>query len=79
MYRWYNLLAQSRMLAKLNEVLQVDLDTDERTYMNHVVQWEQRIHEFDTVARETMPDIVKRAIVAARSTHLFVNAQILTK
>ena len=40
MYRRYNPLTQGRMLAKLNEVLQVDLVTDESTYMDHVVQWE---------------------------------------
>ena len=46
--RRYNPLTQVRTLAKLNEVLQVDLGTDERTYMDNVFQWEQRIHEFET-------------------------------
>ena len=41
-YRRYNPLTQERMLAKLNEVLQVDLGTDETTYMDNVVQWDQR-------------------------------------
>ena len=68
------------MLAKLNEVLQVDLGTDERTYMDNVVQWEQWIHEFETMSREMLSDIVKRAIVTEKSpsairTHLLVNAQ----
>ena len=49
-----------------------------------VVRWEQRIHEFDTMSRETLPDIVKRAIITERSpsairTHLLVNAQTLTR
>ena len=84
MYRRYNPLMQERMLAKLNEVLQVDLGTDERTYMDDVVQWEQWIHEFETMSRETLPDIVKRAIITERSpsairTHLLVNAQTLTR
>ena len=72
------------MLAMLNEVLQVDLGTDERTYMDNVVQWEQRIQEFETMSRETLPDIVKRATITERSpstirTHLLVNAQTLTR
>ena len=72
------------MIAKLNEVLQVDLGTDERTYMDNIVQWEQRIHEFETMSRETLPDIVKGAIITERSpsairTHLSVSAQILTR
>ena len=84
MYRRYNPLTQERMLAKLNEVLQVDSGTDERTYMDNVVQWEQRIHEFETVSRETLPENVKRAIITERSpsairTHLLVNDQTLTR
>ena len=84
MYRRYNPLTQGRMLANLNEVLQVDLGTDERTYMDHVVRWEQRIHGFETMSRETLPDIVNRAIITERSpaairTHLLVNAQTLTR
>ena len=51
-HRRYNPLTQGRMLAKLNEVLQVDLGTHERTYMDNVVQWEHRIHEFETMSRE---------------------------
>ena len=51
MYRRYNPLTQGRMLAKLNEVLQVDLGTDERAYMDNVVQWKQRIHECENVTR----------------------------
>ena len=77
-------LTQERMLAKLNEVLQVDLGTDERTYMDNDVQWEQRIHEFETMSREMLPDIVKRAMITEMSpppirTHLLVNAQTLTR
>ena len=77
-------LTQGRMLAKLNEVLQVDFGTDERAYMDNVVQWEQRVHEFETMSRETLPDVVKRAIITERSpsairTHLLVNAQTLTR
>ena len=67
MYRRYNPLTQGRMLAKLNEVLQVDLVTDERTCMDNNVQWRQRIHEFETMSGETLPDIVKRAIISERS------------
>ena len=52
LYRRYNPLTQGRMLARLNEVLQVDLGTDERASVDHVVQWEQRIHEFVTMSRE---------------------------
>ena len=83
-YRRYNPLTQGRMLAKLNEVLQVDLGTDEKMYMDNVVQWEQQLHEFETMLRETLPDIVKRAIITERSasvirTHLLVNAQTLTR
>ena len=77
-------LTQGRMLAKLNEVLQFALGTDERTFMDHVAQREQRIHEFATMSRETLPDIVKRAITTERSppairTHLLVNPDILTQ
>ena len=77
-------LTHGRMLAKLNEVLQFELGTDERTFMDHVAQREQRIHEFETVSRETLPDIVKRAIITERSptairTHLLVNPHILTQ
>ena len=84
LHRRYNPLTQERMLAKLNEVLQVDLGTDGRTHMDNVVQWEQRIHEFKTMSRETLPDVVKRAITTERSpsairTHLLVNAQTLTR
>ena len=84
MCRRYNPLHKERMLAKLHEVLQVDLGTDERTYMYNVVQWEQQIHEFGTMSRETSPDIVKRAIITERSpsavrTHLLVNAETLTR
>ena len=84
MCRRCNLLTQERMLATLNEVLHVDLLTDERTYMDNVVQWKQRIHEFETMSRETLPDVVKRAINTERSppairTHLLVNAQTLTR
>ena len=61
-YRRHNPLTQGRMLAKLSEVLQVDLGTDERTYIDHVVQWEQRMHEFVTKSRKTLPNIVKRAM-----------------
>ena len=80
MYRRYNPLTQVRMLAKLNEVLQVDLGTDERTCMDNVAQWEQWIHEFETMSREMLPDIIKRAIITEKSpsairTHLLVNAQ----
>ena len=72
------------MLAKLNEVLQVDLGTEEKTYMDNVVQWEQRILEFETMSRETLLEIVKRAIIFERSppairTHLLVHAQTLTR
>ena len=59
------------------------MGTDERTYMGNVVQWEQRIHEFDTMSRETLSDVVKKAIITEGSpsairTHLLVNAQTLT-
>ena len=37
------------LLARLNEVLQVDLDTDERAYVDQGAQWEQGIHEFETM------------------------------
>ena len=57
------------MSAKLNEVLQVDLGTNERTCMDNVVQWEQRVREFETMSRETLPDIVKRAISSRRGHH----------
>ena len=67
LHRRYNPLTQESMLAKLNEVLQIDLGTDERTYMDNVVLWEQRIHEFETTSRETSPDVVKRAIITERS------------
>ena len=60
-------LTQLRMLAKLFEVLQVDLGIDERAYTDQVVQWEQRIHEFETMSRETLPDVIKRAIITERS------------
>ena len=53
LHRRYNPLTQERMLAKLNEVLQVDLGTDERTYMDTVDWWEQRIHEFETMSRKS--------------------------
>ena len=66
-YRGYNPLTQGRMLAKLTEVLQVGLGTDERMYMDNVVQWSQRIHEFETISRETLLDFVKRAIISERS------------
>ena len=77
-------LTHGRMLAKLYEVLQFELGTDERTFMDHVAQREQRIHEFETMSRETLPDIVKRAIITERSptairTHLLVNTHILTQ
>ena len=54
MYRRYNPLTQGRMLVKLNELLQVDMGTDERTYMDHVVQWEQQTHEFEATSRENV-------------------------
>ena len=38
---------------QLNDVLQVYLATDERSHIDHVVQWKQRIHEFETTSRET--------------------------
>ena len=84
MYRRYNLLTQGRKLAKLNEMLQVDVGTDERTYMDHAVRWQQWAHEYGTLSRETLPDIVKRAIITERApptmrTHLLVNAQTLTE
>ena len=41
-------MTQVRTSAKLNAVLQVELGTEERTYMDNAVQWEQRIHEFET-------------------------------
>ena len=83
-HRRCNPLTQGRILAKLNEVLQVDVGTDERTYMDNVVQFEQRIQEFETMSREPLPDVVKRAIITERSpsairTHLLVNAQTLTR
>ena len=84
LHRRYNPLTQGRMLVKLNEVLQVDVGTDERTYMDKVVQWEQQIHEFETMSRETLPGVVKRAIITERSpsairTHLLVSAQTWTR
>ena len=84
LHRRYNPLSRRGMLAKLNEVLAVDLGTDGRTYRNSVVQWEHRIHEFETMSRATLLDVVKRAIVTERSpsairTHLLVNAQTLTR
>ena len=57
MCRRYNPLTQERLLAKYYEMLQVDLGTDDRTYMDNVVQWKQR--EFETMSRETLPDVVK--------------------
>ena len=38
------------MMARLSEVLQVDWGTDERTDVDKVAQWEQRIHESETMA-----------------------------
>ena len=38
----------------MNEVLQVDLGTDERTYMDNVVQWEQRIFQFETILKRNV-------------------------
>ena len=69
-------------MARLNEVLQVDWGTDERIDVDYVAQWEQRTHEFETIARETLPDKVKRAISAERSpseirTYLLVNTPTL--
>ena len=77
-------MTQVRTSAKLNAVLQVDLGTAERTYMDNAVQREQRIHEFETVSRETLLDVVKRAIItegspSAMRTHLLVNGQISTR
>ena len=50
------------------------------TCMDYVGQWEQRVHEIETMVRETWPDIVKRAISAERSpaesrTRLLMNTQ----
>ena len=52
--------------------------------MDNVVQWKQRIDEFETMSRETLPDVVKRAIITERSpsairAHLLVNAQTLKR
>ena len=35
--------------------------------MDKVVQWEQQIHQFETMSRETLADVVKRAIITERS------------
>ena len=84
MYLRYNPLTQERMLAKLNELSQVDLGTEERACMDHAVQWGQWFHEFEAMSRETLPDIVKRTIITGWSppairTHLLVNVQTLTQ
>ena len=60
MYRRYNPLTQGRMSAKLNEMLQTDLGTDKRTFMDNVALWDQRILGFETMSREKLRDIVKR-------------------
>ena len=72
-----NLDVKRLMMARLSEVLHVDWDTDERTDVDCVAQWEQRLHEFETMAREML-----RAISAGRSpskirTYLLVNTQSL--
>ena len=63
---------------------QFDLSTDERTCTDRAVQWERWSHEFETMSRETLLDVVKDAIITERSpsairTHLLVNAQTLTR
>ena len=73
-----------KMLAKLNEVLLVDLGAVEITYRTTFFLWEKQIQEFEIMSRETLPDIVKRAITIERSrsairTHWLVNAQTLTQ
>ena len=71
----FNPVTQGRVLAVLNSILQVDLGSDELTMMDKVVQWEQEVAEFEKLSRETLPDIIKRAIIAERApgavrTHL---------
>ena len=75
-----NLDVKRLMVAKLNEVPHLDQATDERTDVDYVAQWKLRIHEFETMDRETLPDIVNGAISAERSpaeirTHPLMNTQ----
>ena len=80
--RRFNPVTQGRVLATLNAILQVDLGGDEAVLMDRVVQWEEKITEFEQLSREILPDIIKRAIITERApaqvkTHLLVNAQTL--
>ena len=80
--RRFNPVTQGRVLSILNAILQVDLMGDESQLMDRIVQWEQKINEFEQLSREILPDIIKRAIITERApaqvkTHLLVNAQTL--
>ena len=51
--------------------------------MDKLIQWERKIAEFESLSRETLPDIIKRAIISERApqavrTHLLVNAHTLS-
>ncbi len=66
-------------MSILNTIPQVDLGADESMLMDRLVQWEQKVAEFEHLSREDLPDIIKRAIITEREpsavrTHL-VNAQ----
>ena len=43
--------------------IEIERSVTEITYMDNVVQWEQRVNEFETMSRETLPDVVERAII----------------
>ena len=51
--------------------------------MDKVTQWEQKIAEFEKLSRDTLSDIIRRAIITERAPsgvrqHLLVNAQSLS-
>ena len=51
--------------------------------MDKLTEWERKIAEFESLSRETLPDIIKRAIISERAppavrTRLLVNAHTLS-
>ena len=51
-----NLDVKRLMMARLSEVLHVDWGTDERTDVDYVTQWEQRLHEFERSTKRRQRD-----------------------
>ena len=79
----FNPITQGRVLATLNGILQADFGADEVGFLDRLTQWDQKVQEFEQMSRQSLPDLIKRAIITERApvalrTHLLVNAQSLT-